>query len=126
MKGRPVKLTPLTSGALVENGVVSVGFGDFAELPTRSFVLSRLLEPTAQDIALGEDALALADENGWTAYAPFTSVSLRFRTFDATLTPEAQSCLGLPAQVTTGFDSLGDSDRRAVVIALRDVIGELP
>jgi hypothetical protein len=120
-----MKLTPTTAGTAVENGVVSVGLADFREAPGRSLVLSRMLQPSTQDIEVGEDTYDLSDENGWSVYAPFSNARLHGSVLEVELTEEAQSVLVLPAEMRIDLSALDATVEESVLQALARVAPEL-
>ena len=120
-----VTLTPTVAGVLLEDGVESIGFGEFIELPDRTLIISRLLEPTPKDVAAGEDAYALVDENGGAVYSPFRSVRLDADVLDVTLTDEAQEQLGLPERLVFQLRQLDSEARASVALGLTRVITDL-
>ncbi len=120
-----MNLTPATAGTAVENGVVSVGLADFREAPGRSLVLSRLLQPSTQDVDAGQDTYDLSDENGWSVYAPFSSARFQGSALEVELTEEAQSVLVLPAEMRIDLSALDESVEESVRQALASVVPEL-
>lgn len=120
-----MKLSPAISGVLVENGVESVALGEFAELPARTLTLSRLLEPSAQDVAAGEDGYALVDENGWAVYSPFESAELSASHLRTILTAAAQAQLRLPPVLVFDLRRLPSDRVSDVVRALTSVVTDL-
>jgi hypothetical protein len=120
-----MSLTPTVAGAHADNGVESVGFGEFVELPDRALIVSRLVEPSAQDIAAGQNRYALVDESGRAVYSPFRSVRLAGGSLDATLTDEAQDQLRLSKHLAIELNQLDPELVGSLLAALPRVVTDL-